>query len=415
VARQAGVAIQNARLFEAEQRRVALLTTLHEIGLDLSAQRELPKLLETILAHIGRLLDTRLAAVFFLQPDGRTLEQVMALPSEYVETGSSVRMGEGLVGRIAATGEPLVVGDYSQWTGRITTLRPPARAMVGVPVKWQERVIGVIVVADERPDQYGSETVETLRLVANQATVAIQNARLFEQVRAGREQLQALSHRLVEVQEEERRHIARELHDEIGQTLTGLKLVLQVIPRLPAEAASAKLKDALQLVNELMGRAHDLSLDLRPAMLDDLGLPAALIWLFERYQTQTGVHVTFEFARLEERLAPEVETTAYRIVQEALTNVARHARVKAAAVWLLAADDALRIQIQDEGLGFDVQAALAAGKRAGVVSMKERAALLGGWLKVDSTPGSGTQVIASLPLSGRLERRKYDRLNSVGG
>lgn len=411
VAGQLATAIAKIRLFKAEQHRSALLRALHETGLDLSAQLDLSTLLRTIMERAARLLDAPMGGLYLFQPDHQILEPVANLPPDDIV--APVHVGEGLVGRVAQTGAPLVVTDYNQWPGRLASLEnPPFRAVVGVPIKWQEQALGVVSVCDPRPGRFSPDDAEVVRLFAAQAAVAIQNAQLFEQVRSGREQLQTLSRRLVEVQEEERRHIARELHDEIGQTLTGLKLVLQVIPRLPAEAAGAKLKNALQLVNELMERVHDLSLDLRPAMLDDLGLPAALMWLFERFQAQTGVLVKFEFARLEERLAPEVETTAYRIVQEALTNVARHARVHEAAVWLLADDSALRIQIQDEGPGFDVPTALATRQRAGVVSMKERAALLGGWLTVDSAPGSGTQVIASLPLHGRPERRQHDRLDS---
>jgi signal transduction histidine kinase len=149
--------------------------------------------------------------------------------------------------------------------------------------------------------------------------------------------------------------------------------------------------------------------------LDDLGLTPALLWLFERYTGQTGIRVHVESVGLEKRLPPEVETTAYRIVQEALTNVARYAQVPEAWVRLRASGDMLRLQVEDRGRGFDVEAALASGQRAGIAGMKERAVLLGGWLQVEATPGTGTTVAAVLPLKGRLERRRHDRLNSAGG
>jgi len=179
-----------------------------------------------------------------------------------------------------------------------------------------------------------------------------------------------------------------------------LKLMLELLPRLSAEAMSVRIGEARELVNNLIERVHDLSLDLRPAMLDDLGLPSALLWLFERYTAQTGVQVKSEIMRLDQRLPPEVETTTYRIVQEALTNVARHARVSEVRVRLLAEETVLRIQVQDEGVGFDVASALASGARAGLAGMRERVLLLDGWLNVDSAPGAGTQVSAGLPLKG---------------
>ena len=220
-----------------------------------------------------------------------------------------------------------------------------------------------------------------------------------EQLRAGRERLQVLSKRLIEVQEAERRHFARELHDEIGQTLTGLKLLLEMSARSPVEHLREKLDDACALVNDLMARVRELSLDLRPAMLDDLGLLPALLWHFERYTTQTDVRVDFKHVGLERRLAPEVETAAYRIVQEALTNVARHAGVQDVVVRLRIDRGMLEMRIEDHGAGFDAQAAQAAGRSTGLLGMHERAWLAGGHLAVESTPGTGTRLTASLPLA----------------
>jgi signal transduction histidine kinase len=273
---------------------------------------------------------------------------------------------------------------------------------IRVALRSRSKLLGSLVIwqtATQARAGFTPEQEEIAREVADDLSIALQQARLFEEVLAARESLQALSRRLVEVQEEERRHMARELHDEVGQALTGLKLILQVLPRLAPETATAKMSEAVQLVNELTEHTHDLALDLRPAMLDDFGLVSALLWLFDRYQFRTGIRVTPEFVNLEQRLPPNVETTGYRIVQEALTNVARYAGVAEVIVRLLRGPTTLRIQVQDAGAGFDVAAALAGGKRAGLAGMHERAALLGGWVKVDSAPSAGTQVMGVLPLS----------------
>jgi len=214
------------------------------------------------------------------------------------------------------------------------------------------------------------------------------------------QELQALSSKLVEVQEAERRHIARELHDEIGQVLTGLKLALEIVPKLPAAAAKSKMEEATYLVNDLMGRVRELSLDLRPAMLDDLGLLPALLWHFERFTALTQVKVAYEHSGLDRRFPPEVETTAYRIVQEALTNVARHAGVDGVTVRVQAGHDGLSLHVLDDGVGFDSARALANNHSNGLAGMRERAILLGGRLILDSTPGVGTHLIAELPLDG---------------
>ncbi len=230
--------------------------------------------------------------------------------------------------------------------------------------------------------------------------------RLLEQVHAGRERLQALSRQLVAVQEVERRHLARELHDEIGQMLTGIKLTLEMSTRVPVDAVKTTLVEAQVQLNDLMARVRKLSLDLRPAMLDDLGLVPALLWHFERYTAQTHVRVAFQHSGLEGRFAPEIETAAYRIVQEALTNVARHAGVNEVAVRLWSDQRILGVEIQDRGTGFDPEATLAASTTGGLTGMHERVALLGGHLTVEAAPRAGTRLTAELPLTARIEKRK---------
>ncbi|TAH37299.1 MAG: PAS domain S-box protein [Planctomycetota bacterium] len=220
--------------------------------------------------------------------------------------------------------------------------------------------------------------------------------RLLESERQGRARLQALSRRLVQLQEQERRSIARELHDEIGQLLTGLKLLLESAGQGSGDLAG-RLQEAQAVLNDLMSRVRTLSMNLRPAMLDDLGLLPALLWLIQRYQAQTAIQVTLVHTGLEERLPADVETTAYRITQEALTNVARHARTQHARVTLRALPGRLLLTVEDEGAGFDPERAHAAAS-SGLNGMRERALLLGGSLSIDSTPDRGTTLRVELPV-----------------
>jgi signal transduction histidine kinase len=214
------------------------------------------------------------------------------------------------------------------------------------------------------------------------------------------ERLQALSRKLVQVQEVERRGIAQELHDEIGQTLTGLKLSLEMADRLSSGPARDSLSGALSLVNELMSRVRNLSLNLRPVALDDLGLLPALQWYFERYTKQTGVQIDFRHQGLEgRRFAGGLENAAYRIIQEALTNAARHARAKSTEIRAWADDASLSLHVEDHGDGFDAGAVLGHPNSSGLTGMQERAFLLGGRLTIDTQPTRGTRVMAVLPLS----------------
>ncbi len=316
--------------------------------------------------------------------------------------------GRGPTGTAIRTGQATVMNQiesdptYAPW--REAAEARGYRSSAALPLCHGEQVLGALNVYSAESAYFTDERLQVLQSFANQTAVAIQNARLFEQVRSGRERLQTLSRQLLEVQEAERRHVARELHDEVGQALTGLKLLLDMSTRLPADEVTASLGEAQEMVNELMALVRDLSLDLRPAMLDDLGLLPTLLWHFDRYTAQTSVRVTFKHTALGRgRFAPEVETAAYRIVQEALTNVARHAGVSEVTVRLWTAQDMLGVQIEDRGIGFDPEAALAAGDTIGLSGMRERAVLLGGQLTVESVPAAGTCVTAELPLDNPIE------------
>jgi len=218
-----------------------------------------------------------------------------------------------------------------------------------------------------------------------------------EQVaRRSREQLQALSHRLLEAREVERRHIAHGLHDELGQTLTAIKLNLQSL-----RADADPVAESLALIDRGIEQVRSLSLDLRPSMLDDLGLVATLRWYLDRHGQRAGYAVTLDADRIETRLPPTVETACFRLTQEALTNVARHARARRVTVTVRGRDAELELAVRDDGVGFDVRAArerAAAGASLGLLGMEELASLAGGRLTIESAPGQGTAILARFPL-----------------
>jgi signal transduction histidine kinase len=176
--------------------------------------------------------------------------------------------------------------------------------------------------------------------------------------------------------------------------------------RSPSEGANSILGEAQELVNELMRQVRDISLNLRPAMLDNLGLLQTLLWHFDKYTTQTQVQVNFKHTGLKRDFPPEMNTAAYRIVQEALTNVVRHAKVNEVIVRAWVDQDVLRLRIEDKGTGFDPKI-LPIGISGGLYGMRERALSLGGKLTVESTPAVGTIVTAELPIS-------YDRIEHEG-
>jgi len=227
--------------------------------------------------------------------------------------------------------------------------------------------------------------------------------RAMDELGAARERLQGLSRRLLEVQESERKSLARELHDDIGQALTALKLNLEALLRGRGGAANGvRVREALETTQHTLERVRQLSLSLRPLQLDDLGLAAALRSHLDRQAALGGFVPHPEIADFPARLPPEVETACFRVAQEAVNNIVRHARAR--NVWLQLALEGgrLALGVRDDGVGFDVEAAqrrAALGESLGVVSMSERAALAGGELRIESASGRGTTVRAEFPLA----------------
>ena len=218
-----------------------------------------------------------------------------------------------------------------------------------------------------------------------------------------RQQLQALSTRLLEVQEQERRDIARELHDEIGQSLTLVKIKLQMA--LQRDANNRLLtEECVEITSHTLEQVRTMSLNLRPPALDELGLAAALQWTLDRQEGVSAWKIEFAADPLPQRLAQETETACFRVAQEALTNAARHARARKVAVRLRIAGGNLELAVEDDGCGFDQEAVRrrpANRSSLGLISMKERAALAGGRLEIESLHGRGTKVRAVFPLRWR--------------
>ncbi|HSO75864.1 MAG TPA: sensor histidine kinase, partial [Blastocatellia bacterium] len=282
------------------------------------------------------------------------------------------------------------------------------KSYLRVPLVAKGEIQGVAALLGLAASEYSEDLIGFFRTLGQHVGVAIQNARLFEEVRAGRSRLQTLSQRLVELQESERRGIARELHDQIGQLLTGLKLTLETCALTPERMYDA-LGRAQSIANEVSERVHDMSLNLRPTILDDLGLLPALLWHFEHYTSSSNIVVRFEQTGIERRFDPAVETAAYRIIQEALTNVARHSGAPEALVRVWSTEDLVCVVIEDRGAGFDSRSALESHSSSGLTGMRERALLLGGQLHIESAPSVGTRLTVELPLNHRTERRGKER------
>jgi signal transduction histidine kinase len=359
------------------------------------ANMSLEDLLRELLSRVRGLLHADCAVLLLLDEETATLF-VRALDGYPGAQRGPTPLGVGIEGRIALTREPVLVRDVHEGTAL-----GPVRSLLGVPLIVEGHTIGVLEVGDlTGTDGFPEEALALLQLVADRVAPAVDRARLLEQVQEGRQRLQILAERRVAVQESERRRIARELHDEIGQVLTAIKISLGQIASNGRDPA--KIVQSVALVDRAIEEVRRLALDLRPSVLDDLGLRAALRWYLDRHAESGILTAELSATELRERFPADVETACFRVAQEALTNVIRHANAQRAWVELREGTDELELSIRDDGAGFDVGSARArasGGASVGLSGMEERVGLAGGRLRIRSTPGEGTVVQAVFPLS----------------
>lgn len=289
-------------------------------------------------------------------------------------------------------------------------------SFVMVPLRVQGRVIGTLGLArDRHGTPYSREDQALLQDLADHAALTIQNARLFEQVQGARQRLQALSNQLLIAQETERRAIARELHDEVGQILSGLIMQLgtarSLLPK-SAKAAQNILEQSEELINQILERTRSIMAGLRPPVLEDLGLTPALRQLAEEFQQNTGAAVEIRTGNLSKRLPAQLEVALYRITQESLNNIRKHAEAQHVRIALAKENEQVVLSVQDDGLGFEKQPAgprtddmmileggwVIPGGHFGLIGIQERVNQLGGRLQIASAPGQGTTLRVEIPL-----------------
>jgi len=331
-----------------------------------------------------------------------------------------IGMNYGSCGTAAYLGEPVIVEDVRNdvlWEKfKEVGDRFGFRSCWSTPILDQAReVIGTFAVYRDIVCKPSEHDIRVVSSAKDTAAIAIEKQMADNQLARSREVLRRLSADLVEAQEAERRHLARELHDEVGQTLTATKILLQSIKqdgaRPSAHAATREpaassdttmISSAVQNVDQMLQIVRNLSLNLRPPMLDDFGLVSALRWLLDRHTMTTGRTATLDADYAVEQPDPKIETACFRITQEALTNITRHSAAKKVLVTLKADAGGISLKVTDDGVGFDVQAAQQTarhGSSLGLLNLHERASLVGGKVHMISAPGQGTQINATFPLA----------------
>ncbi len=391
LAAQAAVAIENARLYETATRWSAQLESLNEVMNILVTEFDLDTLLQLVADRLRDLVDARLVAISLPQGDGLRMAAVAGEGAdEYAGLELSARsktmrvLARRRSERIdSVLDDPEVEQEAARKLG--------ARSALYVPLLVRDEAIGVIVVHDKQAadPRFADEDLRLAEIFASRAAVAVELRQ-----RVARDALQ----RVVSAQELERRRLARELHDETGQALTSILLGLRGLEDVhDAEALKAAVTEVRELVRSTLQDVRRLAVELRPAALDDFGLVAALERLTDNFAEQTGTAVEF-FPNLQGdgRFLPEVETALYRLVQESLTNIVKHARATSVSIVLTQKAGSVSIIVEDDGVGFEP--GRETGDGIGLLGMRERVGLFGGRVVVESRPGAGTTIVAEVPL-----------------
>ena len=392
LAAQAAVAIENARLYESATRWGDQLQSLAEVGNALSSELELPRLLDLVVTRLRDLIDARIVFIAMPTLDGDTVVETVAAEDADHYLGMKLDPTKSKTARVlerrrservdSLIDDPEVDQQAARFMG--------SRAGLYVPLVVRDRAIGVVVAHDkQQPDaRFTDEDVRIAEAFAQRAAVAID---LSERV--AKDALR----RVVSGQELERQRLARELHDETGQALTSILLGLKGVE--DAQDDNDRRRSVLALREQVVATLHDvrrLAVELRPRALDDFGLMAALERLAETFGEQAHVDVHVQAMLGDARLAGEVETALYRIVQEALTNVVKHADARTVSVVLTRKEDRVVVVVEDDGRGFDPLAKREDG--LGLLGMKERIELVDGRLTVESGSGQGTTIAVEVPV-----------------
>ncbi|MDO9086606.1 MAG: PAS domain-containing protein [Anaerolineaceae bacterium] len=390
-------------LYQTEKQAHFLAETLRTSALDLSSSLISGNVYESLLNNIYKLVPFTSAHLGLLEDEDHLIARLARGEENWPEDKKffGKRFDILQVSSFRALFSENKVVSIPDTRLTTTSIYFPGYEFVGswiaIPLKASDQIIGLCLLEHVQPHFFTPDLIEWATAVASQAAIAIQNAWLFEQVRDGREQLQALSRQLVEVQESERQYIARELHDEAGQTLASLMVGLKVMESESADqqAVIARSRELKQIADSVLENLHRLSVSLRPAALDHLGLIATLKQHTEMISQQHNLPIQFEVVGKIDRLPSEVEIAIYRIVQEALTNIVRHASATRADVLLEQHGDSMVVIVEDNGVGFDAKNPVV--NHLGLVGMQERATMLGGLITFESSTDHGSTIKLEVP------------------
>ena len=420
----------NRELDARVQARTQQLSILNAVALTVNQSLNLEDILNRALDEILKLTGIDVIAIFLQNTMQGQLElkAYRGLSKKAAKLAYQVGMLDGSCGGVLELGKTIVVPDISSYRGRgaKSLQRENISSVVHVPLMTKGWALGSMCIGTHETTQFGDDEQNLLNAIGNQIAIAVENARLYADVQRKERVRGELFKKALAAQEDERKRIARELHDEVSQSLTALLydaedgLELDDLP-----AVRERLQSICDLTQHTLENIHKLMFDLRPSMLDQLGLIPALRWLAETRLEPKGVRVKVNAdsntkllngERDPQRLSADIEAALYRVVQEAINNIARHAAARNVEIRLNMNNGLTKVSITDDGIGFDLtELSIETIKELdskdflspentrglGLLGMQERIELLGGDLEIDSTPGNGTQIHIRVPIQER--------------
>lgn len=396
----------NRDLDQRVQERTRELAALNAVALAVAQPLNLRELLEQALEQVMRVMGVQAGAIFLLDEETRTLSLYArrGASDEAAQSMMALHLDDSACGGVLEKGHPVVVPDltyYRSSAGR-TLQVAGLRALAHIPLISRGVALGTLCVATAQPRDYQVEELDLLMALGSQIAVGIENARLYEEL-ARREQLRGeLLDKVIAAQEDERKRIARDLHDDTSQSLSALIYSLEALeascPTLPVRDALVTMR---QRVAQILDGIHKLIFDLRPSTLDHLGLFVSLRWYAETHLQPLGIRVHLEEHGVPRRLPPQMETALFRVAQEAINNIAKHSGARNVQLKLDCSNGVVAIDVRDDGIGFDLSETARSADRSrglGLVGMQERMGLLGGKISFVTFPGHGTQISIRVPL-----------------
>jgi signal transduction histidine kinase len=393
---------------------------LGRVSAAISGLRDLNAILKIGLDTVLNIINGDVGGIMLLDQQTKTLYYRVYhnLSPKYAEE-MQLRLGEGVAGKVAQSGEAKLVEDLASEPNAahpslIST--EGLRAFVSVPLRAKGNVLGVMNVASHTPHRFSERDMLILDSIGDQLGIAIEQANLYEQLRRSRERYRRLAHQILVAQDEERRRIARELHDETSQTLSGLALNLQALVEMADRTDinniefKARLKKVHSLAVQIGNEVGRLIADLRPTLLDTVGLIPAICHYAETNLTPAGINVSFKFdEKLSSSFSQQMESGLFRIIQGSVGNILHHSKAKNVTISIQRHNNEIVLRITDDGVGFEVNKITRieeSGRGAGLFSIKERVRLLGGHCSIESQLSQGTSVNVLIPLVRSLTNEK---------